>query len=397
MNILFVNNSEINPLNSGIQRITSIIARALKSQEIGCYGAYFDDNNSSEKALFQEKIKLEFTENSIKELANFIKEFHIQQIIVQECWPLTRLGIVRKALKNITDCQLLYCYHNTPGKEFIRPCLKLEYYRFLHSSDKTNSLKKMLVALLPSFAYSFLIRKRIRRDYSFIYQNSDKIVLLSDSYIPIFLKLCRLQIKDTSKFISIGNSLSFKTNLPLNALQSKQKEVLIVSRLSDRQKRISLALKIWQQVEQTELFKDWRLKILGSGPDEKYYHHLSRKLKLKQVDFEGKQDPQPYYQRASIFMLTSSYEGFGMVLTEAQQMGTVPVAFDSYTAVHDIIENAYNGYIIPNGDIKAYTNNLIYLMKHTEERERLAKNGLISCQKFSENRILEKWLNIFKL
>lgn len=396
MNILFVNNSEINPLNSGIQRITSIMARAFKAKGIDCYGAYFEVSFPSEKALFQKKIKLSYTEQSIIELTNFIIKFQIQQIIVQECWPLKKLEIVRKALKNITDCQLIYCYHNTPGKEFIRPCLNVEFYRFWYSVGKINSLKKISIALLPSFIYSFLVRKRVKLDYSFIYQNADKIILLSDSYIPTFIKLSESRIKDTSKFMSIGNSLSFKNSLAKKTLFTKQKEVLIVGRLSDRQKRISLALKIWQQVEQTELFKDWRLKILGSGPDEKYYHHLSRKLKLKQVDFEGKQDPQPYYQRASIFMLTSSYEGFGMVLTEAQQMGTVPVAFDSYTAVHDIIENAYNGYIIPNGDIKAYTNNLIYLMKHTEERERLAINGLISCQKFSENRILEKWLNIFK-
>ena len=58
MNILFVNNSEINPLNSGIQRITAILAQGFTAKGLNCYGAYFEKSNSSEEHLFIEKIKL---------------------------------------------------------------------------------------------------------------------------------------------------------------------------------------------------------------------------------------------------------------------------------------------------------------------------------------------------
>lgn len=392
MNILFVNNSEINPLNSGIQRITAVLAKAFTSRGWNCYGAYFEKGHSPEETLFIEKMKLDYTGQSIAELTHFIKHHRIHRIIVQECWPLKKLDVIHQALIGIPECRLYYCYHSKPGKEFVRPCLNIEFYRFIHSSGKITSLKKILVSLLPPPAYRFLIRKRVRRNYSFIYRTSDKIVLLSESYIPTFLKLMETSHQDTSNFIAIGNNLSYKENIPIDALAGKQKEVLIVSRLSDRAKRISLALKLWQRVEQTGHFPDWRLKILGSGPDEKYYHHLARKLKLQQVDFEGKQNPQSYYRRASIYMLTSAYEGFPLVLTESMQFGVVPIVFDSFSSVHDVIQNGENGIIIPDHHTEEYTETLMRLMNSSEERMHMASHALKDCQRFAEENILQKWI-----
>lgn len=392
MNILFVNNSEINPLNSGIQRITAVLAHAFTTQGWKCYGAYFEKGHSPEKTLFIEKIKLDFTHSSSLALHKFVQKNQIQRILVQECWPLKKLEVIHQALIGIPECRLYYCYHSKPGKEFVRPCLNVEFYRFIYSSGKITSFKKFLVAMLPPPIYRFLIRKRVRRNYSFIYKASDKIVLLSESYIPTFLKLMETPHQDISKFIAIGNNLSYKENLPIDALADKQKEVLIVSRLSDRAKRISLALKLWQRVEQTGHFPDWRLKILGSGPDEKYYHHLARKLKLQQVDFEGKQNPQSYYRQASIYMLTSAYEGFPLVLTESMQFGVVPIVFDSFSSVHDVIQSGENGIIIPDHHTEKYTKTLMQLMNSPEERTRMASHALKDCQRFAEENILQKWI-----
>ncbi|MDE7374627.1 MAG: glycosyltransferase, partial [Odoribacter sp.] len=318
-NILFVNNSEINPVNSGIQRITAILAKAFTAQGWNCYGAYFEKSQASENSLFLQKLKLDFTDESVRQLNAFIRAYDIKRIIVQECWPLKKLAIVRQALISHTDCQLFYCLHNKPGKEFVPPVLSTECFRLFHGSNKLQSLKKSLVALLPSPIYKHIVQRNVRHNYSYIHRTADKIVLLSASYIPDFLKLAGLKETETTKFIAIGNCLSFSEEIQPSP--DKQKEVLIVGRLSDRQKRISTALKIWQSIEQSRCFQDWRLKIVGNGPDEPFYRHLVRKLRLQQVDFEGKQNPIPYYQQASIFLMTSSYEGFPMVLTEAQQLG----------------------------------------------------------------------------
>lgn len=393
MNILFVNNSEINPLNSGIQRITAILARGFTARGINCYGAYFENSKACEEILFIEKIKLDFTEESVRQLSRFIQKNQIERIIVQECWPLKKLALVRRALLHAPGCQLFYCYHNKPGKEFVRPLLPVEFYRFITAPDKITSLKKLFIALLPGFIYNYLVRKEVRRNYAFIAQTADKIVLLSESYIPVFLKLSGLPATDNSKFIAIGNCLSFQEDLPLTSISAKQKEIVLVGRLSDRQKRLSTALKIWQKVEKSGNFKDWKLKIVGNGPDEKYYHHLARQLKLQQIHFEGKQDPLPYYQRASIYMLTSAYEGFPLVLTESLQMGVVPIAFDSFSSIHDVLRNHENGIIIPPANTSEFLRQLQYLMKNPEERNKMARTGLESCKHFSEENIVQIWIN----
>ncbi len=51
---------------------------------------------------------------------------------------------------------------------------------------------------------------------------------------------------------------------------------------------------------------------------------MAHKLNLKNISFEGFQEPEPYYARSSLFCLTSTFEGFGLVLAEAMQHGCVP-------------------------------------------------------------------------
>lgn len=60
---------------------------------------------------------------------------------------------------------------------------------------------------------------------------------------------------------------------------------------------------------------------------------------MERVVFTGWQDPESFYRDASILCLTSDFEGWGMVLTEAMTFGAVPVAFNSYAAITDIIDD----------------------------------------------------------
>ena len=147
-------------------------------------------------------------------------------------------------------------------------------------------------------------------------------------------------------------------------------------------------------MEQSAAVPDWRLKILGNGPDEKYYHPLARRLGLKQVNFEGKQNPVPYYRQASVCMLTSAYEGFAMILTEAQQTGAVPIAFGTFATLYDIIEDERNGIIVPPNDLQQFADRLIGLMTDKEKRDLLASRALEDCRRFTVDNIVKQWLNI---
>ena len=115
------------------------------------------------------------------------------------------------------------------------------------------------------------------------------------------------------------------------------------------------------------------------------------KHQIPNVSFEGKQMPIPYYETASIFMMTSDFEGWGMTLTESLQYGVVPIARDSYLSLHDIISDGYNGYIVDPNSTKVFAEKVMFLMNNIEKRESIALKGLESANSFTKENVVMKW------
>ena len=224
------------------------------------------------------------------------------------------------------------------------------------------------------------------------YKVSDRTILLSEGDQHAFASYVGL--KNWNKCVVINNPLSFDTIETDKCLAGKKNEVLIVSRLNNFEKRLDRALKIWRILQDRGVVKSWHLTIVGWGLQEKMLHDLSKELALKNVDFVGRQSPEPYYQIASLFMLTSAVEGWGLTLTESMQTGVVPLAFDSYPALRSIITDGYDGCIIEDDNLDAYADRMEYLMTHKEERERIARNGLNSCKRFTIDKIVSQWVDM---
>ena len=85
-----------------------------------------------------------------------------------------------------------------------------------------------------------------------------------------------------------------------------------------------------------------------------------------------------------------------MTLTEAQQFGCVPIAFNSYQSVYDIIDNTKNGYIIEDGNLKEYSNKLKKLMLSNTLRRNMAIEAIESSKRFQLYRVIEKWETLLK-
>ena len=88
-------------------------------------------------------------------------------------------------------------------------------------------------------------------------------------------------------------------------------------------------------------------------------------------------------------------EGFGMTLTEAQQNGVVPMAFGSFGAVYDIIEDGKSGFIIPAFDETQYASKLQLLINDYTLRKTMAHNAVESSKKFHIDNIGQKWQELF--
>ena len=123
---------------------------------------------------------------------------------------------------------------------------------------------------------------------------------------------------------------------------------------------------------------------------------MSRKG-LSRVEFVGANtDVEPHLKTAAILAAPSRYEGFPMVLGEAMAHGTVPVCFDSYSALRDIVTDGEDGVIVPAFDVVAYANALRRLMSDEKLLRGMSEKALVSVERFSANRVLPMWEALFR-
>jgi len=283
-----------------------------------------------------------------------------------------------------------------PGEELIGNSVSNSVYRLFRGYNPFLCLKDVILHLAPESVLKFVFSKRLRNRYRILYDYSDKIVLLSHRFLDDFASLGGLKIDD--KFCVIHNALSFTNFLDYEKIPEKKKEILMLSRMDEKSKRISDALRIWKMVNNEGKHNDWKLTIVGDGIDLTYFKRIAKRKRLNNISFEGKQENEiAYFERASIFMMTSAYEGWGLTLTEAQQMGVVPIAFESYSSLRDIIEDGRTGIVVKNRVYDDYFQKLIFLMDNKEKREYMAKEAIASSHRFSQNVILDQWEALFNL
>lgn len=266
------------------------------------------------------------------------------------------------------------------------------YWKWLASLNSTPLKDKVLARMRLLFYPLWLRRCRqgVRDNFLANYKVADAIVFLSKYELDEVAKLTDVEL---SRCKVINNPLSWEKIEDTGILEKKEKKILIVSRLYNPEKRLDRALRIWKILEERG-HKDWQLVIVGAGKHEEYLKAMTKNLRLQSVRFEGRQDAAPYYQTASLFMLTSAVEGWGLTLTESMQTGVVPLAFDSYPALQSIITDGYDGCIIEDDNLVAYADRMEYLMTHKEERERIARNGLESCKRFTIDKIVAQWVDM---
>lgn len=371
MNILFITPSEVQPLNGGIERITSSLAKIL--QEEYAYSCHFMNLVSGCRK---------------EQLEDEIKQQHIDIIIAQGADK--RIANLLPTLREIVDglerkVSLLFVFHSNPGVELATMDYGALWNRILRGIDRSASLKQLGWQLMHPFVEKRMI-VHLKKKYRVPYDYADRIVLLSKRFIPEYQSFSG---GDTSHFLAIPNMLSFDSRT--KPAETKTKTVLLVSRMEERQKRIKLALKIWDKVQHN----GWQLKIVGAGEDLEYYKRLAKKWKVKDISFEGRQNPLPYYQEAPIFMMTSAFEGWGLTLTEAQQCGCVPIVFDTYASLPDIVTDGRNGFTVSEGDIDQYVARLTQLMNDEDMRKQMGENARVDCQRYTPKKVAERWHELF--
>lgn len=390
MNIAFFTERECCPTLGGTERTTALVAESLRK----LYGhRIFSIYNIPVQGMeyryeFTNSICIGYATESDPFLANFLKKNKIELVINQGDFYFCE-SLHRTINKYHLNCKQIFALHFMPGSGEEALISFKETYKIWKKHPYSKEFAKL--ALYPIY-YKFAT-KRFRNNYRRVEKLSDKIVLLSDRFRKIWSDYAYSgkNTKSSINFAVIPNGLTFDHFADINEIKAKEKRILIVARLDERQKRISKAIDIWNSLSQNVNLQDWCLDIVGDGPDCDFYMNYVRKNNVRRINFYGRQNPADFFIRSSLFMMTSDYEGFGMTLIEASQFGVVPIAFNTYPALSDILTHNENGIIIPPNDYQDYSNWIIRLASDNEFRKNIAVHAVENSKRYSPDIIAAMW------
>jgi glycosyltransferase involved in cell wall biosynthesis len=386
MNLLFLNENQIIESKGGVERVTSILSNYFISKNINVYHAYFTSNKSTKFQIDNEyqlsNSKISCSEN-IQLLSKIINYNNISIVINQ-------IGFNRnvvKLLKNLNlDITVFSCLHSSPDYRIIFNKILISG-GFSFDEPILNNIKKLLKPI-----YFYFLKFNLNLNLKYVYKHSDRVILLSERYINSFLKTSNLNT--SNKLISIPNpnNPNFKYNI--KNLNNKEKTILYVGRLQNG-KRVNLLLLLWKKIYQ--VFPDWKMIIVGDGPDFTNTKIMINELNLDNITLVGhSKKVEEYYKKASIFISLSAFEGFPMVLSEAILFGVVPIVYNTFESVTDLIINEKTGYIINELDEYSLINKLKILMSNKMLRENMAIKGSEMILKYDINKVWNLWNSLLK-
>lgn len=190
----------------------------------------------------------------------------------------------------------------------------------------------------------------------------------------------------------IPNPVSFYPDI-LSDCSSKQ--VIAVGRYV-AQKGFDRLITAWQKV--VEKHPDWMLKIYGDGHLREDLHRQIVDLGLTESCFleHSVADLVNKFRESSISVMSSRFEGFGLVIIEAMSCGVPVVAFTCHCGPRDIITDGKDGLLIEDGDIAGLAAGINHLIEDEELRKKMGQEARLRAAEFKLDVIGRQWVELFE-
>ena len=178
--------------------------------------------------------------------------------------------------------------------------------------------------------------------------------------------------------------------------KNTNKEIITAGRMTEQKNHI-LLIQAFSKIALD--FPNYHLTILGEGPKRKEIEQLISELGLEgNISLPGYvNDVQNRINNASMFVLSSDYEGMPNALMEAMAMGVPSISTDcDGGGARFLIENGKNGLLVPKNDVDALAAAMRDLLSHPEKAERLGEEGRKLCERLAPEKIYGEWEEFIK-
>lgn len=385
MNVLFILRTlEV----GGVEVVSSVLANKFVSE--GHHVSVFAFSSGGDRIIesFDLSVKqfigdgFRVSKKNICKLRKIIMGEKVDVIINQWGLPLVPIKVINRARKGLF-VKVITVFHNDPLQNGRIQGVKIEL-------DRTeNSIKKALLKI-KLFAYRCVTGYAMRYNYN----HSDVFEVLSPSFVDHFKQFTK--IRNPKKLFVQTNPITINNDGFIYDTNKKQKEIIYVGRVDYTQKRVHRVIEMWSLLEKK--YPDWKLTVVGDGEERMNLEKKAKEMELLHLNFVGFQSPRRYYERASVLLLTSEYEGFPLVLAECMSFGVVPVVYDSYPALHDIVEDDIDGLIIGKirneFSVAITAEKMSKLMDDKEKLTRMAYAAIRKSLTYKIDTIFTQWLQI---
>lgn len=344
-NILFL--LQRYPGLGGIEIVTTVIANYLINEGYNIF--FYSTTSGKEYIKLDKRITVYHNTTNKKEeqsklFFDFCSSNKIEYIILHDNYDI-QLDFFINTIKCL-HCKFFVVEHSDP-------------MGFIKGVEKVIQRKKSgklydLLWLLKNYNYKRKITKYYITRKNELFNICDKYIILSRRF-ENGIKYC-IPDYDPNKLVAINNPLT----VPIVQCEKQKNIIVFIARL-EATKRIDYLIKILKQIAPQYL--NWEFRIYGDGSERERIEQFIKKRTSPNIKYYGPTDHvSSVLQEAKILLMTSEYEGWGLVLTEAMANGVVPIAFDSYVSIHDIIENGVDGILVPPFDLAEYCSQLSKLL-----------------------------------
>ena len=189
---------------------------------------------------------------------------------------------------------------------------------------------------------------------------------------------------------------NFVTYFPENIIpySERQNRIICVGRLT-MQKGFDYLIDAWSLISNN--YPEWKIDIFGHGELEEDLNKMIMYNNLESSIIIHKPTERIYeeYEHSTIFILSSRYEGFAIVLLEAMSCGVPCISFDCPNGPSDIISQGENGILVPYADINKLAESIEWMIKHNQDRQKMSENARNTAHSYTQDLIMPQWISLF--